>query len=107
MMHKYKIWDMDKYKIWDEKTATSPSGRHLGHYHALFKPFKYKDDADKIKIEDKRAHIIEVHFIMLQTAELRSHVCKIWTNILTCISKKMKVLPKFIAFVSFICTNAI
>ena len=32
---------MKKYKIWDKRTATSLSGRHLGHYHALFKPFKF------------------------------------------------------------------
>ena len=27
---------MNKYKIWKEVTSTSPSGRHLGHFHALF-----------------------------------------------------------------------
>ena len=41
---------MDKYKIWDERTVPSPSGRHLGHYHALFEPFKFKDTADRIKL---------------------------------------------------------
>ena len=29
------------YRSWSEKTTTSPSGRHLGHFHALFRPFKY------------------------------------------------------------------
>ena len=27
---------MNRYKKWNERTATSPSGRHLGHFHALF-----------------------------------------------------------------------
>ena len=26
------------YKKWHERTTTSPSGRHLGHYHALLAP---------------------------------------------------------------------
>ena len=79
---------MAKYKIWDKKTATSPSGRHLVHYHALFKPFKYKDETDRNKIETKRAPIIEVHFIMLQIAAICSHVYKRWTYILTCMIEK-------------------
>ena len=79
---------MAKYKRWDEKTATSPLGRYLGHYHALFKPFKYKDEANKTKVEEKRAPIIEVHFIMLQIAALCSHVYKRWTYILTCMIEK-------------------
>ena len=81
---------MDKYKIWDESTATSPSGSHLGHFHALFKPFKFKDTGDriKIKIKEKSEPIIEVHFIMLQIAAIQSHVYKRWTNILTCMIEK-------------------
>ena len=31
---------MDRYKKWRETTTTSPSGRHLGHFHALFRSFK-------------------------------------------------------------------
>jgi hypothetical protein len=27
-----------KYRTWNETTSTSPSGRHLGHKHALLKP---------------------------------------------------------------------
>ena len=47
---------MDRYKKWNERTATSPSGRHLGHYHALFRPFKYdlNDEGDKVDLKEKR-----------------------------------------------------
>ena len=67
---------MDKYKIWDERTATSPSGRHLGHFHALFKPFKFKDKVDRARIEEKREPTVQVHFVMLQIAAIHSHVYK-------------------------------
>ena len=38
---------MDRYKSWNKRTATLPSSRHLGHYHALFRPFKYENRGDK------------------------------------------------------------
>ena len=44
---------MDKYKRWDERTVISPSGHHLGHFYVLIKPFKFKDDGDKIRIQEK------------------------------------------------------
>ena len=77
-----------KYKRLDERTATSSSGRYLRPFHALFKPFKFKDVGDKISIEEKREPIIQVHFMMLQIAAIHSHVYKWWTNILTCMIKK-------------------
>ena len=79
---------INKYKIRDKRTATSPSERYLGHFHALFKPFKFKDACDKINIEGKREVIIDVHFIMLNIAAIHSHVYKCWENILTCMIKK-------------------
>ena len=61
---------MDQYKKWNEPTETSPSGRHLGHFHALFRPFEYnlEDPGDKMDLEEKREVIIDVHFLMLQIA---------------------------------------
>jgi hypothetical protein len=32
-----------KLKTWDERTSTSPSGWHLGHYHVLWRKHKLKD----------------------------------------------------------------
>ena len=65
---------MDRYKSWNKRTATSPSGRHLGYYHALFRPFKYDDKIEKVSIEEKRESIIQVHFMMLQIAAINSHI---------------------------------
>ena len=67
---------MSRYKKWNEHTTTSPSGRHLGHYHALCRPFKYDFDnaGDKAELEEKRELIIDVHFVMLQIAAVNSHV---------------------------------
>ena len=67
---------MDKYRRWKERTSTSPSGRHLGHFHALFRPLKAKDDDDRDRLEGIRTEIIEMHAKMLQTAYDNEHVYK-------------------------------
>lgn len=74
---------MNKYKHWDKQTATSPSGRHLGHFHSLFKTFKFKNSVEKANIEEKRDEIVQVHFIMLSIAAIYSHLYDLWLNILT------------------------
>jgi hypothetical protein len=67
---------MNKYKRWKERTSTSPSGRHLGHFHALFQPLKAKDEEDRNRLEGIRLDIIELHATMLQTAYNNKHVYK-------------------------------
>ena len=47
----------DRIKVWKEETTTSSSGRHLGHIHALYKLFKYKNDTEKEEIEAMREKI--------------------------------------------------
>ena len=80
---------MNRYKMWNERTATSPSGRHLGHFHALFRPFKYdlEDPGDKLMLEDARELIINVHYMILQIAAKHKHVYLV-ENILTCMIEK-------------------
>ena len=81
---------MDQYKKWNECTATSPSGRHLGHYHALFRPFKYdlNNAGEKADLEEKKELISDVPFMMLQIAAKNSHVYARWKYILTCMIEK-------------------
>jgi hypothetical protein len=69
---------MEKYKRWKERTSTSPSGRHLGHFHALFRPLKAKDDKDRDRLEGIRTEITELQATMLQTAYDNEHVYKRW-----------------------------
>jgi hypothetical protein len=65
---------LNKYKRWKERTSTSPSGRYLGHFHALFRPLKAKDEKDRDRLERIRLEILELHAIMLQTAYNNKHV---------------------------------
>ena len=67
---------MDRYKSWNEHTTTLPSGRHLSHFHALFRLFKYdlENPGDKADLEDKQEIIIDVHFMILQLATANRHV---------------------------------
>jgi hypothetical protein len=48
---------MSKYRRWKERTSTSPSGRHLGHFHALFRPLKAKNKEDRETLEGIRQEI--------------------------------------------------
>jgi hypothetical protein len=85
---------MEKYKRWKERTSTSPSGRHLGHFHALFRPLKAKNDEEREQLEGMCSDIIEMHALMLQTAYDNEHVYKRWKYILTCMLGKDSGIPR-------------
>jgi len=85
---------MGKYKRWKERTSTSPPGRHLGHFHALFRPLKAKNEEERDKLEGIRVQIMELHSLMLQTAYDNEHVYKRWEYILTCMLGKDSGIPR-------------
>ncbi|OEU19894.1 hypothetical protein FRACYDRAFT_235957 [Fragilariopsis cylindrus CCMP1102] len=85
---------MEKYTRWNERTSTSPSGRHLGHFHALFRPLKAKNKKDRERLDDIRQDIIDLHATMLQTAYDNEHVYKRWEYILTCMLAKETGIPR-------------
>ena len=85
---------MGKYKRWKERTSTSPSGRHLGHFHALFRPLKAKNEEERELLDALRTDIIELHALMLQTAYDNEHVYKRWEYILTCMLGKDSGIPR-------------
>ena len=85
---------MNRYRKWKEKTTTSPSGRHLGHFHALFRPFSSDNDAEKEEIEDMRSTIICLHHTMLRIATDNSFVYDRWKTIVTQMIEKDKGSPK-------------
>ena len=100
---------MQRYKKWNESTTTSVgSGRHLGHYAALHKPFKYIQPVTKsinpYDKKSKRAHkkqqtlsteeeyelidnmrttIILLHHLMLQISIKNRHVYQRWLDVIT------------------------
>ena len=85
---------LNRYKNWDEKTTTSPSGRHLGHFHALFRGFKTSTDDERDEILHKRKTIIELHWLILQIAIKHQHVYERWKTIVTQMIEKEVGNPK-------------
>ena len=85
---------MGKYMRWKERTSTSPSGRHLGHFHALFRPLKAANKEDRERLDGIRQEIIELHATMLQTAYDNEHVYKRWEYIITCMLAKEPGIPR-------------
>jgi hypothetical protein len=61
----------DALKCWKEKTSTSPSGRHLGHYISLMT--KIGDDTDAIG-----ETILQLHHKMLKIAQYRRRPYARW-----------------------------
>jgi hypothetical protein len=61
----------DTLKCWKEKTSTSPSGRHLGHYISLMT--KIGDETDSLGEE-----ILEMHHKMLVLAQYRRKPYERW-----------------------------
>ena len=50
---------MNRYKKWKEKTTMSvSSGRHLGHFHALFRAFEFSDGDDYDNIVEKGKQLL-------------------------------------------------
>ena len=85
---------MNRYKKWRETTTTSPSGRHLGHFHALFRAFSFENAKDKEKIEEMRKEIIILHHTMLSIAMKNSFVYERWKKVVTQMIEKEKGNPK-------------
>ena len=76
---------MEGYQNWKEQITKSPSVRHPGHYHALYRPFKYDETKkeEKEEIERLRGIIIRLHHTMLQIAVKHKHVYKRWNTVVT------------------------
>ena len=57
-----------KIQNWPEETTTSPSNRHLGHIHALYKTFLYHNNDDYKEIDNKRKQIRKVYITLFNYA---------------------------------------
>lgn len=80
---------VSKFKIWNERTSTSPSGLHLGHYKALVSWNDADLDTEEGKlIEQQRKELIKAHVAMINYLLLQSHSYSRWKNVVNVMIKK-------------------
>jgi len=87
---------LGKLRNWRETTTTSPSGLHLGHYHALWKP----SDIDKTvpgaldRFEAKRKELIRAHLALINYAIKFNYPLQRWRKVVNIMLEKDIGQPK-------------
>ena len=82
---------LGKLKSWPEKTTTSPSGVHLGHYHSLWKPHNINATTHPREaklLEEKRETILQAHLAILNYAVKFGYSYQRWQNVVNVMIKK-------------------
>jgi hypothetical protein len=72
---------VSKIKNWKESTSTSPSGLHLGHYHAMVARHDYsglKDCLEKDELDRKQSAIQSVHLALTDYALTHGYSFECW-----------------------------
>jgi hypothetical protein len=81
-----------KIKNWKESTSTSPSGMHLGHYHALIARDIYSNLADnsleKQELDSKQSAIRQVHLALTIYALKHGYSFKRWRTVVNMMIQK-------------------
>ncbi len=85
---------MTGFKKWPERTATSPSGRHLGTYKSLLKDLPEKDDSKKKPPKYRGIHVMHSIFALLQLAVRHTHTFSRWKVIWNMYLEKDLGYPK-------------
>jgi hypothetical protein len=80
---------ISKFKSWKERTSTSPSGLHLGHYKALVA----RNNADLnteegMTLDNQRKELIRAHTAMLNYSLPHSYSFERWKNVVNVMIKK-------------------
>ena len=80
---------ISKFKPWKERTSTSPSGLHLGHYKALVA----RNDADPnteegMTLNNQRKELIRAHTAMLNYSLRHSYSFERWKNVVNVMIEK-------------------
>ncbi len=95
-----------KYRCWPERTSTSPSGRHLSHYHALLKPDgSTSADDDYEALDGARKDVWFAHHAILQYSIRHGYCFKRWHQVVNAMIEKEPGDPEPIAFGSFTYTR--
>jgi hypothetical protein len=76
---------------WNERTTTSPSGRHLGHYKILQRLPVYNSKQDKINISQK---ILYVYYQVMSIVTTLGGTLTRWCQVSTCMIEKIKGNPR-------------
>jgi hypothetical protein len=66
-------------KVWNEKTSTSPSGRHLGHYKLLVKSYQDKNAAPALRAAT--GEILQIMVGIMDLASERGFTLDRWTKV--------------------------
>jgi hypothetical protein len=78
-----------KYQTWNETTSTSPSGRRLGHKHALLKPDGLDRKSVKYQeLDAARTDIWSMHHLMLNYSLRHSYCLERWKRLVTTLIEK-------------------
>jgi hypothetical protein len=78
-----------KYRCWPERTSTSPSGRHLSHYHALLKPDGINPaDDDSNDLDSARSAVWSAHHSLLQYSLRHGYCFNRWTQVVNAMIEK-------------------
>jgi hypothetical protein len=75
---------------WNERTTTSPSGRHLGHYKVLIR-LKVMDETQTINLS---MEILNLYYMVCMTAVNIGRSLERWGNISTCMLEKVVGVPR-------------
>jgi hypothetical protein len=84
-----------KLKSWNEKTSTSPSGIHLGHYHVLWRKHGLPDNhADEDLITNGQIYLLDFHVALMNYALKFGYSFSRWQNVVNVMILKEAGNPK-------------
>ena len=80
---------LGRYRKWSEKTTTSPSGRHLGHYKCLLNEIKDKDEEKEVTLNMDRRLLLEAHLDIINYCTRWGYSLRRWQNIINVMIQKV------------------
>jgi hypothetical protein len=85
-----------RYRCWPERTSTSPSGRHLSHYHALLKPDGLSPEDDEFdEIDSARRAVWLAHHSILKYSIRHGYCFNCWHQVVNAMIEKRTWRPSY------------